>query len=118
MSGRRRKGDHECAARIRARRQELGITLEEMAGDAGVSYQQGQKYEKGTNRVSAGALVEIAQALRTDPNTLLGWKAPPVELGLPREMLEMAKLYRAIPSRAERDALRNVARVMANGRQE
>ena len=41
----------------------LGLTQQQMAELIGVTYQQAHKYEKGVNRVSAGRLYHIAQAL-------------------------------------------------------
>ncbi|GBD40879.1 hypothetical protein HRbin39_00251 [bacterium HR39] len=49
--------------RIRRRRVELGVTQEELAETLGVSYQQIQKYEAGTNRISAVYLHRIARRL-------------------------------------------------------
>lgn len=49
--------------RIRARRIELVMTQETLAGHLGVSFQQVQKYEKGVNRVNAARLKDIAEAL-------------------------------------------------------
>jgi transcriptional regulator with XRE-family HTH domain len=55
--------DRYIGARIRARRIMLGLTQHQMAELVGVTYQQAHKYEKGINRVSAGRLYRIAQAL-------------------------------------------------------
>lgn len=52
---------------IRARRKILGISQERLADELGLTFQQVQKYERGTNRVSASKLVQIAMALDTDP---------------------------------------------------
>lgn len=49
--------------RIKERREELGLSQEALAGRLGLSFQQLQKYERGTNRVSAGRLFELTQAL-------------------------------------------------------
>jgi transcriptional regulator with XRE-family HTH domain len=58
--------DRYVGARIRARRIMLGLTQQQMAELVGVTYQQAHKYEKGINRVSAGRLYSIAQALRVE----------------------------------------------------
>lgn len=42
------------------------ITLVQMASDLGISYQQLQKYEKGTNRISAEKLFQISNILHID----------------------------------------------------
>jgi transcriptional regulator with XRE-family HTH domain len=41
-----------------------------------VSFQQIQKYEKGTNRVSGSKLLKVCTILKCDPNLLLGWNGP------------------------------------------
>jgi transcriptional regulator with XRE-family HTH domain len=50
--------------RIRLRRIQVGITQETLGRALGVTFQQVQKYEKGANRVSAGRLLKIAEALQ------------------------------------------------------
>jgi transcriptional regulator with XRE-family HTH domain len=67
-SGQRRKPtpiDVYLGKRIRARRLELGTSQTALGDKIGVTFQQLQKYENGTNRVSAAALVEIANHLET-----------------------------------------------------
>jgi transcriptional regulator with XRE-family HTH domain len=49
--------------RIRLRRLELSISQSQLAEEVGLTFQQIQKYEKGTNRVSGSRLVQIASAL-------------------------------------------------------
>jgi transcriptional regulator with XRE-family HTH domain len=48
---------------IRARRRAIGVSQHELAPAIGVTFQQIQKYELGSNRVSASKLFGIAQAL-------------------------------------------------------
>jgi transcriptional regulator with XRE-family HTH domain len=55
--------DRHVASRLRLRRQEAGITQVMLAQALGVSFQQVQKYEEGTNRISAGALHQLAITL-------------------------------------------------------
>lgn len=55
--------DQHVSSRIRLRRLQLGLSQEGLARALGITFQQVQKYEKGTNRVSAGRLQEIACAL-------------------------------------------------------
>jgi transcriptional regulator with XRE-family HTH domain len=55
--------DRHVGARMRERRIMLGLTQHQMAELIGVTYQQAHKYEKGINRVAAGRLYHIAQAL-------------------------------------------------------
>lgn len=50
--------------KIRELRIGMGLSRQQLAEQIGVTHQQLQKYEKGTNRISAGRLVAISQALR------------------------------------------------------
>jgi transcriptional regulator with XRE-family HTH domain len=59
--------DRHVGARMRERRIMLRLTQQQMAELIGVTYQQAHKYEKGINRVSAGRLYHIAQALEHIP---------------------------------------------------
>jgi len=55
--------DAYIGARMRDRRLALGLTQEALGQKLGVSFQQVQKYENGSNRVSAARLFEICEAL-------------------------------------------------------
>ncbi|MCZ7861453.1 helix-turn-helix transcriptional regulator [Agrobacterium salinitolerans] len=48
---------------IRSLRMRGGITQESLGVSLGITFQQIQKYEKGTNRVSAAALIHFQNAL-------------------------------------------------------
>ena len=49
--------------KIRLLRVERGMSQEALADKLGLSFQQVQKYEKGTNRVGASRLQQVAKAL-------------------------------------------------------
>ena len=55
--------DIHVGERIRLRRAMLRQTQQDLAGAVGISFQQLQKYERGTNRVSASRLFDIANHL-------------------------------------------------------
>lgn len=55
--------DAYVGARIAHRRAALGLTQGALARAVGVTFQQVQKYERGSNRVSAGRLHALAAAL-------------------------------------------------------
>ncbi|WP_412057476.1 helix-turn-helix domain-containing protein [Bartonella sp. DGB2] len=55
--------DVYVGARIRFRRNMLGLSQEKLGEKLGVTFQQVQKYEKGTNRVGASRLQAIAAIL-------------------------------------------------------
>lgn len=58
--------DAYIGSRIRARRNERGLSQEKLGEALGVSFQQVQKYEKGANRISPGRLSKVADTLNTD----------------------------------------------------
>jgi len=65
IQGKRRIIDFDIAIgrRIRVQRTLRNITQTRLADAIGITFQQIQKYEHGTNRISAGKLLQIAQFL-------------------------------------------------------
>jgi transcriptional regulator with XRE-family HTH domain len=55
--------DVEVGRRIRFERMASGLSQTDLGTKIGVTFQQVQKYEKGTNRVGASRLTQIAKAL-------------------------------------------------------
>jgi transcriptional regulator with XRE-family HTH domain len=55
--------DVHVGSRIRLRRNMLGMSQEKLGENLGITFQQIQKYEKGTNRVGASRLQAIANVL-------------------------------------------------------
>ena len=62
--------DSQVGASIRAHRLAAGMSQGDLAKRLGVSFQQVQKYEKGTNRVGAGRLPQIADMFGVPIGTL------------------------------------------------
>ena len=56
--------DHHVGSRVRLRRLELGLSQEKLADQLGITFQQVQKYERGTNRIGASRLHQIALVLQ------------------------------------------------------
>ena len=56
--------DRYIGIALRFRRKELGLSQADLAKALGVAYQQVQKYEEGSSRISASRLSEIAKHLR------------------------------------------------------
>ena len=68
MDKKKKKGtpnevDMHVGQRLRVRRSLLGLSQEKLAEAIGLTFQQVQKYERGTNRVSAGRLFELSNVL-------------------------------------------------------
>ena len=56
--------DKHVGGRVRMRRMMLGMSQTELGTNIGLTFQQVQKYEKGTNRIGAGRLQQIARILK------------------------------------------------------
>ncbi|GGK19100.1 helix-turn-helix domain-containing protein [Salinarimonas ramus] len=55
--------DYQIGARMKSRRAELSMNQQSLAREIGVSYQQVQKYENGTDRIGAVRLWAVSRAL-------------------------------------------------------
>jgi transcriptional regulator with XRE-family HTH domain len=99
--------DIHVGARIRMRRILLDMNQQALARNLGLTFQQVQKYENGTNRVSTSRLAEIATALRVtvgyfyaelrDEGSLSPEEALWQERISQTEALELVRHYYAIP---------------------
>jgi transcriptional regulator with XRE-family HTH domain len=102
--------DVHVGARLRRRRELLGITVQQVAATAGVCFQQIQKYEAAQNRISPSRLYRFARALKV-PVTWFFDGLPPITTGkikvtLPQHELESRETaslvdayYRIAPER-------------------
>jgi transcriptional regulator with XRE-family HTH domain len=122
--GRRRRAqavDLAVARRVRRRRLELGMTLQQLAELAGVTQQQVHKYETGINRLSAGLLHRIAQALDVEVGHFFAAADPeggaPTEpaagRGQRRRLLQLLRHVAGIGDRRQREAVCQLARDLA-----
>lgn len=59
--------DVHVGNRLRSRRADLGMSQETLGNASEITFQQIQKYEKGTNRISASKLYELAGTLGVEP---------------------------------------------------
>jgi len=59
--------DKYVGARLRMRRMMVGMSQGKLGEALKVTFQQIQKYEKGTNRIGASRLQQLAQALEVPP---------------------------------------------------
>lgn len=55
--------DIEVGRRVRSFRLQRGMSQERLADQLGITFQQVQKYETGTNRIGAGRLQRISEIL-------------------------------------------------------
>ncbi len=74
--------DKYVGSRVRMRRIMLGMSQEKLGDSLGLTFQQVQKYEKGTNRIGASRLQQIAEILQVPVSFLFeGGPAGPVAEG-------------------------------------
>lgn len=120
--------DVHVGARLRLRRLELGVSQEKLGEALGLTFQQVQKYEKGSNRIGASRLYAISRILETpvsyffeglpDPEDGVGGvqSAPSVDLSaLVRtpEAIELNRSFAKIEDPATRRRLADLVRSVA-----
>jgi transcriptional regulator with XRE-family HTH domain len=106
--------DRAISARVRAVRIEAGLTQQQFARLIDVSYQQAHKYETGINRISAGMLSKMAQALERPVTSFYpNEEVPAVATTHQHAVRELSRLLEGM-SRAQIRALLLVARTFAN----
>ncbi|MEK6658006.1 MAG: helix-turn-helix transcriptional regulator [Nitrospirota bacterium] len=98
--------------KIRALRKQFGLSQEKLGEIAGVTYQQIQKYENGTDRISTDRLNLIAEGLNIPISYFFEEKSLKVKekealyhtIGeLSREELELIKLFRKVKGKKARE---------------
>ncbi|MEM6373347.1 MAG: helix-turn-helix transcriptional regulator [Pseudomonadota bacterium] len=117
--------DVHVGKRIRQRRWLIGMTQQTLADLVGIKFQQIQKYETGSNRVSASRLWDIGEAMGVPVAFFFeGIKdnlghvgaddvnAPPDMLS-DKEAMELVRTYYAIPEN-QRRRLFELARVLSD----
>lgn len=117
--------DVHVGQRVRQRRWMLGITQQQLADQAGIKFQQIQKYESGANRVSSSRLWDIAHVLEVpvafffegleghDSNA----HKTRGDILTDKEALALVRTYYAIPE-AQRRRLFDLAQVLGDTRVE
>lgn len=104
-------GSKICSLRL-----SKGLSRQQLAETAGVTYQQLQKYEKGYNSISVGRLVLIAKALHTNVNYLfegidtMGNK--PVLTEHHRICIEMSRNFMRIKSAKHQSAINGLVKAL------
>src|SRR5689334_14812277 len=111
---------------IRALRLSRGISQGSLGQRLGVSFQQVQKYENGTNRVGAGRLAQIAMALEVPMEALLQGVQTikrrsrqdddPLTLLSSGQAMRLARAFSRIADGRIRVALVSLAEGIASGR--
>ena len=93
--------DLQIGHAVRSRREKTGLTQADLGRAIGVTFQQVQKYERGANRVSAAAMIRIADALGCHVADLYGDPDPDGRSPSERAILKLWSQLR----QPERDAV-------------
>jgi transcriptional regulator with XRE-family HTH domain len=108
--------DRNVGPRVRERRIMLGLTQEQLAGLIGVTVQRVCKYETGINRIAAGRLYQLAQALDVDVGYFFEESGRNSAFSVTQQqrlLLKLARDFNAIPNRRHQEDLVSLARAMA-----
>ena len=74
--------DKHVGSRVRMRRMMLAMSQEKLGDALGLTFQQVQKYEKGTNRIGASRLQQISHILQVPVSFF--FDGAPIIAGMPR----------------------------------
>src|ERR1043166_5329500 len=74
--------DKHVGSRVRMRRMMLGMSQEKLGDALGLTFQQVQKYEKGSNRIGASRLQQISLILQVPVSFF--FEGAPTNAGAPR----------------------------------
>ena len=108
--------DVHVGAQIAVYRKLAGMSQEALGHAVGVTFQQVQKYERGTNRIGASRLFAIGQALDVPVSVFFRDLGGPDEArasplaAAPREGIELLQAFAAIPDRAVREHILSLVR--------
>ncbi|MGB8275281.1 MAG: helix-turn-helix transcriptional regulator [Alphaproteobacteria bacterium] len=127
--GRANPIDVHVGSRLRLRRTLLGMSQEKLAEAIGLTFQQVQKYERGTNRIGASRLYDISRALGVPVAFFYeGWESRGHGKGAGlseeaaafdggssshREVLELVRAYNRITDPQVRKKVGDLIRAMA-----
>lgn len=94
-----------------------GMSRQELGQKIGVTHQQCQKYEKGTNRISAGRLVLVARVLNKPVEYFYkgvgATEAPEIQTHHQRMCIEVSRNFMKIDSAIYQDAINNLIKTLA-----
>jgi len=109
--------DTHIGQKIYSLRLAMGMSRQELGDQIGVTHQQCQKYEKGTNRVSAGRLALIAKALNKPIDYFYADINKDVESVIThhqRMCIELSRNFMKIKNSIYQDAVNTLVKTLAN----
>jgi transcriptional regulator with XRE-family HTH domain len=137
--------DRYVGHRVRLRRTSLGVSQDQLARALGLTFQQIQKYENGTNRIGASRLFEISRSLEVQISYFFdempeGISSSPVSaprgglrepfdsspipndeldtMLMQPEILQFVRSYHQISDKSQRKILLDLVKIMASDQDE
>lgn len=122
--------DVHVGSRVRLRRTLLGMSQEKLGEAIGLTFQQVQKYERGSNRISAGTLYRLSQVLDVpvsfffdcyevadggDPAIVTGNSIGSDDSGISRREARLLRLWRSAPEPIANEVLALLSSLAAEG---
>lgn len=112
--------DRALGKKIKQRRLEIDLSQDELARQLGITFQQIQKYEGGTNRVSVSRLLDICRVLKVKPGYFLDDAADLREDGgeesrfaLDQSSMKLVRYFRKIDDSKLKQQLITFAKTLA-----
>ena len=109
--------DTHIGQKIYSLRLAMGMSRQELGDQIGVTHQQCQKYEKGTNRVSAGRQALIAKVLNKPIDyfyTDINKDVESVITHHQRMCIELSRNFMKIKNSIYQDAVNTLVKTLAN----
>ena len=128
--------DIYVGSKVKSRRLILGLSQEELAKSIGLTFQQVQKYERGTNRISVSRLVDICKVLKVQTDYFFDGSFSAIRTGtrnlalkgfsdtkqdalepdplMKRDVLELVRAYSRIKSPQLKKQILEMAKAMGN----
>jgi len=124
--------DVHVGTRLRQRRALLGMSQTALGNAVGLTFQQVQKYEQGSNRISSSRLFEFAKVLDVPVSHFFDGVAPEAakgkrnarrpknkmssetDINTKRETLELVRAYYKIGSKGVRQHIRDMVQALAS----
>lgn len=118
MTKKRITTSREIGERIKKRRKELKMSQEELAEILGVTYQQVQKYENGTNKLNVENIQTVADALNVpvfyffegEKSSMVAEKSAPY---LSSDEIKLLRHFRKIKNSGSKNTVIQVVRIAA-----
>ena len=109
--------DVYVGGRIKLCRKLLGLSMQAVAKELGLSFQQVQKYEKGANRMGAGRLYALSVILDVPVSFFFDGlkrdRPPDTNPAVDFQVMKTARCLENIPDKKVRDAFRVLATAMS-----